>query len=219
MCVFRVSYCDMRRTLAGAVVLSISSAASSTALAAAGKPKLDFNRDVRPILSDKCFQCHGPDPKTRKAKLRLDEQKGALADLGGYKAILPGQPDKSEVYLRVTAKDPDDRPTSARTPTSAWSIACFPVRDTASIRPVSGWTPSATGIRAGEDPRRARRVHPEDAGLRGAKGAPPGRGRILSLEPLSSCVYKPIPLRCGCLDVSPPRTSYWQTCLRCLAGS
>jgi mono/diheme cytochrome c family protein len=70
--------------------------------------KIDFNRDVLPILSDACFHCHGPDPKTRKAGLRLDEQKGAFEDLGGYRAIEPNQPAKSELFLRITTTDPDD---------------------------------------------------------------------------------------------------------------
>ena len=52
--------------------------------------ELSFNREVRPILSDKCFHCHGPDTHSRKAKLRLDTREGALVDLGGYAAIKPG---------------------------------------------------------------------------------------------------------------------------------
>jgi hypothetical protein len=64
-------------------------------------PKIDFNRDVRPILSDKCFACHGPDAKARKAKLRLDDRQVAI-DRG---AIVPGEIDKSELIRRVMTVD------------------------------------------------------------------------------------------------------------------
>ncbi len=65
--------------------------------------KIDFNRDVRPILSNNCFQCHGPDDKVRKARLRLDVREGATAA-----AIVPGKPDASELITRLTAT-PDDK--------------------------------------------------------------------------------------------------------------
>lgn len=65
--------------------------------------EIQFNRDIRPILSDKCFLCHGPDEKKRKAGLRLDQRDGALADLGGYSAVVPGKPDESELLARVLA--------------------------------------------------------------------------------------------------------------------
>lgn len=72
---------------------------------------LDFNRDIRPILSNACFKCHGPDAAERKGGgphgLRLDVAEGATADLGGYAAIVPGQPEASEVWKRITTTDPD----------------------------------------------------------------------------------------------------------------
>ena len=66
--------------------------------------EVDFNRDVRPILADKCFACHGPDEEGRKAKLRLDDR--AVAVKKG--AIIPGKPDESEVVLRIFSDDPDE---------------------------------------------------------------------------------------------------------------
>ena len=69
---------------------------------------IDFNRDVRPILSNTCFLCHGPDPQNRKGvagPLRLDTEAGATADLGGYAAIVRGKPDESELVARITSGD------------------------------------------------------------------------------------------------------------------
>jgi len=63
---------------------------------------VDFSREIRPILSDACFACHGPDAESRKADLRLDIKEGAFADLSGYQAIVPGDPDDSELYLRIS---------------------------------------------------------------------------------------------------------------------
>jgi hypothetical protein len=73
---------------------------------------IDFNRDIRPILSNQCFKCHGPDPKERKGGidgLRLDTLEGAIADLGsGTGAIVPGKPDQSELIRRITSTDADE---------------------------------------------------------------------------------------------------------------
>ena len=69
---------------------------------------VDFARDIRPLLSDNCFACHGPDAKQRKADLRLDTREGALADLDGTSAVVPGKPSKSELVRRITTDDEDD---------------------------------------------------------------------------------------------------------------
>ncbi|MCA9119974.1 MAG: PSD1 domain-containing protein [Planctomycetaceae bacterium] len=70
---------------------------------------VNFARDVRPLLSNTCFKCHGPDEDGREADLRLDTQEGAYADLGGYQAINPKNPDASVLVERITHSDPDLR--------------------------------------------------------------------------------------------------------------
>src|SRR5690348_18393805 len=67
---------------------------------------VEFNRDIRPILSDKCYTCHGPDKANRKSKLRFDTEAGAKQDLGGHFAIVPGDPAASEMIRRITASNP-----------------------------------------------------------------------------------------------------------------
>ena len=83
--------------IAWIVILSIG-------FAVAAEEEVDFQRDIRPILSDKCFFCHGFDPETREADLRLDTPDGAYEDLGGYSAVVPGKVKESELYLRITSK-------------------------------------------------------------------------------------------------------------------
>jgi len=68
-----------------------------------------FNRDIRPILSDNCYLCHGPAKATRKADLRFDTQEGAFADLGGYRAIVPGNVKESHLWQRISADDPGEK--------------------------------------------------------------------------------------------------------------
>ncbi|MEX1231546.1 MAG: DUF1553 domain-containing protein [Planctomycetaceae bacterium] len=68
---------------------------------------IHFNRDIRPILADRCFQCHGPDGTQRQADLRLDLRDAAIADRDGTQAIAPGDPDHSEILARITSDDPD----------------------------------------------------------------------------------------------------------------
>lgn len=82
-------------SLVMAVGLSSSTAADS----------ISFNRDIRPILSDKCYQCHGPDTAQRQANLRFDLAEAAL-DSG---VISPGEPDSSELLRRITSADPDEQ--------------------------------------------------------------------------------------------------------------
>lgn len=70
--------------------------------AAAAAAPVEFNRDIRPILSDKCFFCHGPDQTNRKSKARFDTEAGAKQDLGGRFAVVPGDPARSTLYQRIT---------------------------------------------------------------------------------------------------------------------
>ena len=70
---------------------------------------ISFNRDIRPILSNYCFRCHGPDEAARKHNLRLDTAEGSRAVLKSkLHAIVPGDPDSSELINRITSQDPDD---------------------------------------------------------------------------------------------------------------
>lgn len=89
--------------------------------AVAGEGTLSYNRDIRPILSDRCFACHGPDAKTREADLRLDTAEGAYAALegnGGWHQIKPGDPERSEVFYRITTDEEEDMmpPTDSKLP-------------------------------------------------------------------------------------------------------
>jgi hypothetical protein len=70
--------------------------------------KLDFNRDIRPILSDNCFACHGFDAHTRKADLRLDTAEGAYASVDGVQAVKPGVPEESSIIQRIESTDEDE---------------------------------------------------------------------------------------------------------------
>ena len=67
--------------------------------------RVDFNRDIRPIVSDTCFKCHGPDEKQRMANLRLDETEGLFVDRGGYRIIVPGDAAQSKLYQKISATD------------------------------------------------------------------------------------------------------------------
>ena len=99
--------CFTKHILAGISVL-ISSAAAGAAEPAAAR--VDFNRDIRPILSDNCFLCHGPNDDDRQAGLRLDEMDSALGELdSGSTAVVPGKPDASELVRRITSQDEFER--------------------------------------------------------------------------------------------------------------
>jgi hypothetical protein len=90
----------MRATLGVGLLAVTLAPALSTA------QEVEFNRDIRPIFSDKCYTCHGPDKANRKSKLRFDTEAGAKQDLGSHFAIVPGDTAKSELVRRITAEKP-----------------------------------------------------------------------------------------------------------------
>jgi hypothetical protein len=73
-----------------------------------GADKIDFNYDIRPLISSKCYHCHGPDEKSRKAELRLDLREDAIKEHESGFPIVPGDPAKSELMVRLVSKDPDE---------------------------------------------------------------------------------------------------------------
>jgi hypothetical protein len=84
--------------------------AGLSATCGASEPRsVDFTRDVRPILADKCFHCHGPDPESREADMRLDLWESTDDILGAEQVIVPSEPDESELVVRITAEDADMR--------------------------------------------------------------------------------------------------------------
>jgi hypothetical protein len=101
-------------------------AALLAAATARAEEPLRFNRDIRPILSDKCFFCHGPDKNKRDSGMRLDIREDAMADHDGFRALVPGDVAKSEMAIRITSTDKDEvmpPPKSKLPPLTAAEVA------------------------------------------------------------------------------------------------
>ena len=92
-----------------AIIGSSRLLAGAERVAEFGGATVEFNRDIRPILSDNCYQCHGPDKAQRKADLRLDTDAGAFADLGGRRALVAHNVSQSEAFQRLVAEDDSER--------------------------------------------------------------------------------------------------------------
>jgi hypothetical protein len=100
---------SLRTVLDWLVVMGLLSAGSRVGAAEDGKA-IDFDREIRPIFSESCYPCHGPDEKKRKANLRFDRKEGAFQKLkDGHFAIVPGNLAQSQLVHRVTASDPNDK--------------------------------------------------------------------------------------------------------------
>jgi len=93
------------RTLVLAVLLSCVRTGAASAEDGSADGGIVFDRDIRPILADKCFACHGPDAEELKADLRLDLRDSATKDRDGHAVIVPGKPEKSELVKRIFAND------------------------------------------------------------------------------------------------------------------
>ncbi len=100
----------MRRIHTALIILVLFGAGGAgTTAADPQEQKVRFNRDIRPILTENCFLCHGPDPGTRKAKLRLDREEGFFGPReGGVTMVVRGKPEASPLYQRLISADKEE---------------------------------------------------------------------------------------------------------------
>ena len=93
-----------------AIILMVHASASAAISDNAPLPdRIEFNRDVRPILAENCYSCHGPDASQRKADLRLDTKDGLFNAIKDNHPVVPERADESELYRRITTDNSDDR--------------------------------------------------------------------------------------------------------------
>ncbi len=92
----------------GAILAAAVFLLAAVPVRGAGPGKVDFAREIRPILAESCFECHGPDPRGRKASLRLDSRADVFGDRGGYRLVVPSDAAQSELIARITSEDPDE---------------------------------------------------------------------------------------------------------------
>ena len=95
-------------------IVTASALCDLWAASAEAPGKVDFARQIRPILAENCFECHGPDERGRKGKLRLDSREDVFADRDGHRVVAAGDPEESELIARITSDDPDDGDASAQ---------------------------------------------------------------------------------------------------------
>ena len=99
----------MRPVTVWALILPVTLSAAATFASAQQQP-VDYNRQIRPLLANHCWKCHGPDAAQRQAGLRLDVRESAVAAAeSGERPIVPGNPEKSELVRRITAADAGER--------------------------------------------------------------------------------------------------------------
>src|SRR3954467_28331 len=91
------------------VAMALWFCGASSSAADKNPGKVDFNRDIRPIFSENCYACHGPDKNKRKAELRLDTREGLFSVHEGRHDVVAGKPGESELFRRITARDPAER--------------------------------------------------------------------------------------------------------------
>ena len=101
--------CDVRQRI---ILYGILLALMASGIGLNAKEAVDFDLEVRPILADACFRCHGPDENTREADLRLDMESELLSDRGGYRIVEPGDPAESHLLQRIRGEGEERMPPS-----------------------------------------------------------------------------------------------------------